>query len=154
MDSRSRLGLLLGLGLLLSGGLAYGVGMYQESSACTSGYWMTVDQMAADEPLHPPLEVVAFENLSTAEQEHFREALTGNRQKLCSGSDRMENLTEDVIRYQGGRYMADLLAFDGTSWGFPLVLVGMVGVLLGGALSVLTGGMVILRKIWDRLLIT
>ena len=153
MGSSSRLGLLLGLGLLLSGGLAYGVGMYQESSACTSGYWMTVDQMAADEPLHPPLEVVAFENLSTAEQEHFREALTGNRQKLCSGSDPVENLTANVVRYEGDRYTADLLAFDGTSWGFPLVLVGMAAVFIGAALSLLTGGMVILRSIWRRLLI-
>ncbi|WEL22320.1 hypothetical protein [Halorhabdus sp. BNX81] len=153
MGSSSRLGLLLGLGLLLSGGLAYGVGMYQESSACTSGHMIMIEQMSADESVHPPIEEVAFENLSSAEQDLFRETLAGNTTKFCNDTELVDTLSGKVILYQGDRYSSSLLAFDGTSWGFPLVLVGMAAVLLGGALSVLTGGIVVLRRIWDRLLI-
>ncbi|MFC4450650.1 hypothetical protein [Halorussus aquaticus] len=137
VPSVSGVALAVGLFALVCGGTLGAYGVYQQTTdTCESGTGLTVHRLAANETADPALERVAYENLSAAEQEVFREILTAETTPVYQQSGVLDGLTRKVVTYRGGRYETSRqFESDCFGAGETYAFLGGVVALLGGLVA-------------------
>jgi hypothetical protein len=95
----------IGVVLLLVGGLSGAWGLYLEATdTCVEGQGVTVDRLGANESAPLATAQVEYENLTSAEQRVFRDALTAEEPPVYENTTAVSGVANTVVTYRGDRY--------------------------------------------------
>jgi hypothetical protein len=141
MPSVVRAVAVLGLVVVVAGTVAAGYGVYeQQADTCESGYGLSAWAVGPNETADPSFERVAYENLSSAEQRVFEEAVENNSTGVVENRSVLDGLGGTVVEYRGDRYETVVWVKDcGRSYASFVILGALTaavgGVVAGGAFA-------------------
>jgi len=148
MLTKTRIGGIFGVILLVTGGTAVAWGSYQQTAnPCESGYQISTERVKTNETLDSRYERIAFTDLSTVEQRIFLESITDmyNQSNMYQDSSELANLSDKAITYRSDQYVTHVVVSD---------CAGQPGTYskLGGGITAFIGlGSLILTGIWQQL---
>lgn len=96
--------LAVGILLIILGIVGGGGGAYRAENICKSGWGLSIEQLDEVETPDPEKEKIAYENLSTEQQQVFKEILNSEGSLLYDDPDKFNGLIDRVITYNGTRY--------------------------------------------------
>ena len=150
MNRTTRLGVVVGVGLLVLGSAGIASGGYLEFiDDCQSGYALDISSLDEDDPLWNSSDRVSFTSLSPVEQRIFLEAYTDERGISPTYEEWSSSWFDDgtVVEYRDERYRVNAVVLDCTAtYGTFLIGGGIISILFGVGVLVQAG----VWQLWGR----